>query len=134
MEGGQPPNQANSSKVKIPLSQFRAKFASKNECWIFVTQEMKAYVPSQKDTITNLHLRDIAFKTKKSVSSDSIKHLTVPHYESLSVEKILAWAASFCPDVRRDYFPDLDRETLKLPRQVSRRMFLTQTKVADFLI
>jgi hypothetical protein len=47
-----------------------------------------------------------------------VQHLYVPHYDSLTLEKILAWVkVRSMPFVER-YFP-IERELLKFPRQVS---------------
>jgi hypothetical protein len=53
--------------------------------------DCKAYEPSPQ-TVTIWHLRDQANGQKKWIKADAIKHLYVPHYESLSIDKILEWA------------------------------------------
>jgi hypothetical protein len=68
--------------------------------------------------VTTWHLRDMANNTKGMIKATEIKHLSVPFYESLSVEKILEWASQNHPEVVERYFP-IQRELLKFPRQVS---------------
>ena len=53
--------------------------------------DVGAYCPT-KDTVTTWHLRDMANNTKGMIKATEIKHLSVPFYESLSVEKIVDWA------------------------------------------
>jgi hypothetical protein len=107
------------AKVRIPMKEFAAKFQTKKEVYDFLTVCCKAYEPPQ-DTVTIWHLRDQANGTKDWVRGDSIKHLSVPFYEDLSIKKILEWAQVHCPTVLDRYFP-IERETLRMPRQVSWR-------------
>jgi hypothetical protein len=79
--------------------------------------EVGAYCPS-KDTITTWHLRDMANNAKGMIKATEIKHLSVPFYDSLSIEKILDWANQHHPGVLDRYFP-IQRELDKFPRQVS---------------
>jgi hypothetical protein len=79
--------------------------------------EVGAYCPP-KDTITSWHLRDMANNSKGKIMATEIKHISVPYYESLSVEKILEWAKNNHPGVVDRYFP-IQRELDKFPRQVS---------------
>jgi hypothetical protein len=55
---------------------------------------------------------------KGMIRADSIRHLTVPTYEALSLAKILEWAKANCPAVVERYLP-IERELLQFPRQVS---------------
>lgn len=82
-----------------------------------MTQDVKAYCPP-KDTVTTLHLRDMAMGRKRFINCDNIKHLFVPHYESLSLEKIIEFVQGSAPAILNDYFP-ITREMKKFPRQVS---------------
>jgi hypothetical protein len=82
-----------------------------------MTQVVKAYCPP-RDTVTVLHLRDMANGTKGKILATEVKHLYVPQYESLSIEKILAKAKEHYPAVVERYLPTLERELLKYPRQV----------------
>ena len=51
---------------------------------------------------------------KKYIKCDDVRVCFVPHYDGLSVEKILEWA-TFFEDVD-NYMPD-ERDRPKLPRQ-----------------
>ena len=48
------------------------------------------------------------------ITDDELRNITVPHYETLTVKKMLAYAFQ-TPGVR-DYFPE-DKEIEKLPRE-----------------
>lgn len=102
---------------RIPQAEFAAKFKSKSEAYHFLSVEVGAYCPP-RDTVTAWHLRDMANNTKGMILSTEIKHLTVPLYESLSVQRILDWALHTHPQVLERYFP-VQRELEKFPRQVS---------------
>lgn len=80
-----------------------------------MTERLKTYQPPM-ETVTILHLRDQATGAKKYIKCSAIKKIFVPHYENLTVEKILAWARNNAPEVLEYYLPDLDREILKMPR------------------
>jgi hypothetical protein len=66
--------------------------------------DVGAYCPP-KDTVTVLHLRDMANGAKGMIKAAEIKHLSVPHYESLSIEKILGWAKQNYNSVVERYLP-----------------------------
>ena len=59
----------------------------------------------------------MASGVKGFVKCDGMKHLYVPHYEALTLEKILVVADQHYPAVVERYFP-IRRELLKFPRQV----------------
>jgi hypothetical protein len=93
MEGA-PVNQL----VRVPVSQVAAKMSTKKEVFDFLTRECDAYCPD-KNTVTIWHLRDCANGTKRFVNASEIKHLYVPQYESLTVEKIINWVKAQHPTV-----------------------------------
>ena len=98
----------------MPQAEFAARFRSKGECYTFLTQDVKAYCPP-KDTVTTLYLRDMAMGRKRYIRCDNIRHLFVPHYESLSLEKIIGFVEGTAPDLLVNYFP-IPREMKKFPR------------------
>jgi len=116
MAANQNANAARANQ-RIPVQEFAARFQSKKECYNFLTQQVQAYEPPQ-DTVTIWHLRDQINNTKSFLKCTELKHLAVPHYESLTLEKILGWVLERFPRVVERYFP-IKRELLKFPRQVS---------------
>jgi hypothetical protein len=78
---------------------------------------MKAFCPP-RDVVTAFHLKDMINGSKGYVKGSDIQHLTVPQYESLSLDKILEWANQRHSDVVKRMFP-IERELQKFPRQVS---------------
>ena len=103
-----------------------AKFQSKNDMWTFLAVECDYYLPP-KHAVTVYFLGDLMAgrkqrKYRAAVAADplfaadidnhSVKHLTVPHYESLSLHVIKdqwcgkAITAAHMPDPRdMDYLP-----------------------------
>ena len=53
------------SKASIPASLWKSKFASKREQWMFLTQEVKAYLPSAPECVTTYFLKDLIQGKKK---------------------------------------------------------------------
>ena len=98
------------------MAEFGAKFKSKAEAFHFVQNELGAYC-SSRDTMTVWHLKDMISGAKGIIKSNAIKHLSIPQYESLSLEKILDWAKQNHRSVLSLYLPSIDRELQKLPRQ-----------------
>lgn len=114
---GVAPGLGQVQKVRVPVSEFGSKFQTKTEAFNFVSQEMKAYCPP-KDVVTAFHLKDMISGSKGYVKGADIQHLSVPQYESLSLERILDWANHRHGSVIKRMFP-IDRELRKFPRQVS---------------
>ena len=111
--------EGNNNRVRVSVKEFQSRFSTKNECYNFLTIDVKAYCPP-RDCVTAWHLRDMAMGTKGFVKQTEIRHLTVPFYhEILNVETILAWARANFPLVVEQFFPSQEKELLKMPRQVS---------------
>ena len=102
----------------MPIKEFSARFKSKRECYNFLTLDCKAYLPSAEH-VTGIYCRELIDNTKGMIKADAIKHLTLPHYESIALPKILAWARQQHRAVVDRHLPSLQREVDKLPRQVS---------------
>ena len=96
---------------------FGSKYRSKKECYYFMAQEVKSYQPPQ-ECVTIFHLRDQMNGKKGYIKATDVKILTVPHYEELSIGKILAWTCLNHREVRDKYLPNV-KELSKMPRQVS---------------
>ena len=105
--------QFNRGAVQISSAEFAAKFQSKTGVYRFLASEVKAYLPSI-DCVTIFFLKDITSGEKKFIKSDFAKHLSVPHFEGLTVEDFLEYAEQY-PRVAL-YLPP-GKEIVKLPRQ-----------------
>ena len=62
-------------------------------------------------------LKDMATGKVLRIPADRAKHLSVPYYESLTVEKMLAWAAKCQDGVALKYLPENKLDLRSLPRQ-----------------
>ena len=91
MEGVNPNNQALVQKHIVTAAEFSAKFRSKPEVFRFLSYECNAYLPPY-DSVTVWHLRDLAGGKRTIVKATAIKTIQVPHFEGLSVERMLAHA------------------------------------------
>ena len=86
---------------RINAATFAAKFKSKKECYNFLSIEAGGYLPPYQ-SITIFHMKQMISGKKKSkfehlnddhvivLMNDRINNITVPHYENLSRELILA--------------------------------------------
>ena len=89
---------------QVTALAFASKYKSKREVYNFLAVEVKAYLPSY-DTLTIYFLKDLVNGTKKSnwtrhyfkiwiflivIKSDNMQHLTVPQYDSLKVDNMIA--------------------------------------------
>ena len=102
-----------SQKVKVTTKDFGAKFKGKREVYHFLAHEVGAYLCSY-DTVTIWHLRDIMAGKRKMVKGTDVKYIDVPHYENLTIDKMLTYA-SHIPDVMKA-LPEVEKETLKMSR------------------
>ena len=80
-----------------------------------LTVDCGLYLPHYK-TINIYFMKALLMKKKKAIKTSVIKHLNVPQYSTLSVEKCLEFAFQFEQIV--DYLPE-ERDLPLLPRQVS---------------
>ena len=104
----------NNGKIRVPVAEFGAKFSTKKECYDFLSQQAGCYIPP-KDTVTIWHLRDLAMGVKRIIRGADVQHLSVPQYDSLSLDKMLLWAKQYHPSVLEQYLP-VEREVQKLPK------------------
>ena len=73
------------------------------------------YLPAYK-VVSIYWMKDLLSKRRKAVKSADVQTINVPMYDSLSIKKMLDFAAAY--NEVEDYFPD-PREIPQLPRQVS---------------
>jgi hypothetical protein len=99
---------------KVPAKSFSAKFQDKRELYTFMVSDCGIYCPGI-NTITVWHLRDMVDGKKGKILSSEMRHLQVPFYEELTIEKIVEWARTSYKAFSERYFP-IDRELFKFPR------------------
>ena len=104
-------------QTQVTAQAFAAKYSNKVEVYRFLSTDCGIYLPS-KDTCTIWFLRGLADGTRTRIRSSEVRHLSVPQFEGLSVEKALTWVANRpnAAQVMRA-FPEEAREIRKLPRQ-----------------
>ena len=78
-------------KVGVTSSEFSQRFSSKQECFRFLATEVGAYLDAY-NTMSIFHLRDIISGNRVLIKSKDIKHIHVPQFPGMSVEKMLEWA------------------------------------------
>ena len=83
-----------------------------------ISVDLGLYMPSYK-TVSVYWMKDLLAKRKKAIKAAQVQTLNVPQYESLSIKKMLDFAAPYVQI--EDYFPD-PREIPQLPRQVSQQV------------
>ena len=106
----------------INAQAFASKFQSKREIFRFLSSEAKIYL-SPYETMTIWHLRDLASNKRKRIKADDMKHIEVPHFEGLSIENMLEYAAQFTEVMRA--LPIVRKEILKLPRSYVANLIYT---------
>ena len=108
----------------INVNSFSAKYRNKREIYTFLTVDGEVYLPPF-DTVTVYYLKDIIQGDKKCkcpqkiltaivVSTHAVRHLPVPQYPNLSLEKILDFLAQF--EAMHLHLPSERHEITKLPR------------------
>ena len=128
---GQQPAQ----KVKITSKELAAKFSTKREVYSFLTIDCKAYLPDYSTlTIVSARclqhrpiqsvltsgiflqyfLKDLIAGRKRFLKDHECRHLQVPQYKSLSLDKLALFINGY-PEVHW-YYPD-NQEMRKLPKQ-----------------
>ena len=77
-----------------------------------ISVDLALYMPAFK--IVSVYLMmDLLSKKKMAIKASEVQTLNVPQYESLSIKKLLDFAAAY--NQVADYFPD-PREISQLPR------------------
>ena len=80
--------------VQISAKEIGAKFKSKREIFRFLTAEVKAYL-GEFETMTVWHLRDISAGDKAIIMADQVKHINIPNYTGLKIEKMIEFAKNY---------------------------------------
>ena len=75
----------------VPAKEIGSKMQSKREVYRFLSSEVKAYLGAF-ETMTIWHLRDIESGDKSLLLSKDVKHISVPNYKDLTIEKMVAFA------------------------------------------
>ena len=80
-----------------------------------LTVDVGLYLPAYK--ATNIYfVKDIMARRKRAIKNENVSHLFVPHYEALTIAKMLEFALQH--EGVADYLPH-ERDIPALPRQVS---------------
>ena len=99
--------------VSVDAAAFAAKYQSKRKVYRFLTHDCGVYLSSY-ESMTVWHMRDIVSGKRKRINQTDVKTITVPHFEGLNIERMLAYAAD---KVEVMYaLPTIEREREKLPR------------------
>ena len=83
----------------VPAKEIGSKMKSKREVYRFLSSEVKAYL-GEYDTMTIWHLRDIEAGDRTLIMSSDVKHISVPNYKDLTIEKMIQFAKER-PDVMK---------------------------------
>jgi hypothetical protein len=108
----------------VNVNAFSSKFRSKREIYTFLTVDGEVYLPAF-ETVTVYFCKDIVEGNKKCESSEilltfvvvsthSVRHLSAPQYDNLSMAKILDFLAQF--EAMHLFMPSEQHEINKLPR------------------
>ena len=81
-------NVQNQQQQVVSAAQFNSKFKSKMEVYRFLSFEVGAYLPPY-DTVTIYHLKDIASGNRTLIKSNAIKTVKIPHFDGLTIERML---------------------------------------------
>ena len=112
------------NNVQVNAKAFAAKYQSKRECWNFLAVQAAAFLPPFH-CVTLFYLKQIIAGKKRCkchpmlspmpvvLKNNEVMHITVPSYESLSLERILAEFGRI-PEVKA-YLCD-ERDLPRLPR------------------
>ena len=80
--------------MQISAKEIGAKFKSKREIYRFLSAEVKVYL-GEFETMTIWHLRDLASGDRHMIKADDVKHINVPNYTGLNIEKMIAFAKDY---------------------------------------
>lgn len=94
---------------------------SKREIYRFLTSEVKCYL-DQYETMTIWDLRDLASGARRRIKSSDVKVISVPSFEGLTVDCMLAYASQF-DDVMKAL--PIASEIRKLSRQYLENVIYT---------
>ena len=97
-------NAGAGNRVRIPVREFAAKFKSKHECYSFMTQDLASYQPEESCTVTHFLQKQINGQ-KGFIKAHEVNHLTVPQYETLTLEEMFKWVRAHYELVINRYFP-----------------------------
>ena len=101
-------------KHMVPAAEFNAKFRDKPEVYKFLACDAGVYLPKE-ELVTVWHLKDLMNLTKARIYAKNVKHIFVPQYEGLTVERMVHHMRK-SKEVCR-YIPDSDQEVENFPRQ-----------------
>ena len=85
---------ADQRKVAVTSTEFSQRFSSKQEAFRFLASEVGIYLDTY-ETMSIYHLKDIISGQRSRIKSKDVKFVHVPHFSSLSVEKMLEFARPY---------------------------------------
>ena len=89
-----------------------------------IDEQCEPYCPTT-DCVTIYFLKDLVMARKKKILGKDVRHIAVPQYEGLSIQKMSEFVSSY-PSVD-DYLP-IAKEIPKLPKQWIATVFHTVLK------
>ena len=66
--------------------------------------------------MTVWHLRDLCSNKRTKIKCDAVKIIQLPHYEGITIEDIVEWAADHKDGIALKALPENKKELMKLPR------------------
>ena len=116
MEGNQNAqiNSAANPLVKVSAKELAAKCRDKMEVYHLCAHACNIYLPPYEN-VTIWHMRDLLSQKRTRILGTNVKHISVPQYEGLKIDAMLAYARMY-PEAMR-VFPEAEKETKKFPRQ-----------------
>ena len=90
----------------------------------FLATKCKIYLPKYGQ-VTIWHLRDLIAGRTLRIPAEKAQHLRVPHYEHLTIEKMMIFAAECNDGVALKYLPKDKLDFDRLPRQYVANVIFT---------
>ena len=78
----------------MTATEFGSKMRSKREVYRFLQSEVLAYL-GEYQTMTVWHLRDIVSGDRTLIKSSQVKHISIPNFDGLTIEKMLEFAQNY---------------------------------------
>ena len=78
----------------MTATEFGSKMRSKREVYRFLQSEVLAYL-GEYQTMTVWHLRDIVSGDRTLIKASQVKHISIPNFDGLTIEKMLEFAQNY---------------------------------------
>lgn len=100
--------------MSVDADTFGAKYSSKREVFRFLTVDCGAYL-GPYETMTVPHMKELASGQRRLIKSKDVKHISIPYFDGLNVEKMLLYSAQH--ERVMQALPSIERERIKLQRE-----------------